>query len=239
MPMSPVDLLFPLFDQVRRWQVFRQRRRNSQRYHELTEDVVSSWDQAAFDELYRKHLRYFHRKHRSKYLDARYWVRDALDRFHLYGLDKLPPGQRILDIGCGAGYFLVVARHLGHDVRGLDIADSEIFNDLISFFKIPRVECGIHAGVPIPDFGQTFDVVTAFMTAFDNHPDGTPWDAAAWTGFLVDLRRQMVGGGLVIVKFNVNKKIRRYYSPAAKQAILALDEYRAEFFRDSMKLVAR
>lgn len=39
---------------------------------------------------------------------------------------RLPPGQRLLDIGCGSGQITIPAARLGHRVTGIDIAENLI-----------------------------------------------------------------------------------------------------------------
>jgi len=233
------ELAYPITDQVTRAAILLRRRRNARRCEQTAEEIMATWDQARFDDLYRKHWNYFQRTHDSKFLDARHWVRDSVDRYYLYGLDTLAPGCRVLDIGCGAGYFLAVARHFGHHVVGLDVPDNDIFNDVIDYFGIDRFEHRIESGVPLPELGQQFDVATAFMTSFNKLPGGNPWDAPDWLFFLNDLRQYLVDGGMVVIKFNVNHRIRRYYPPTAKRAMLAMAAYHVRFFRDSIRLIAR
>lgn len=37
---------------------------------------------------------------------------------------RVPPPGRVLDVGCGAGDFMIVAKSLGYDVEGIDISEA-------------------------------------------------------------------------------------------------------------------
>jgi SAM-dependent methyltransferase len=69
------------------------------------------------------------------------------------------PGTRLLDIGCGAGGALVVARGLGAEVSGLDASEALT---AVARERLPgvRIEVGEMEALPFED--QSFDVVTAF-----------------------------------------------------------------------------
>src|SRR5262245_9373748 len=65
-----------------------------------------------------------------KYLDVRRSLRANLKRAQAVGLlrDCVPPGSRpVLDIGCGAGFFLFIARLHGYDALGLDVGDVPLY----------------------------------------------------------------------------------------------------------------
>lgn len=68
-------------------------------------------------------------------------------------------GTRLLDVGCGAGLALVVARGLGAEVCGLDAAESLV---AIARERVPgaRIEVGEMESLPFAD--ASFDVVTGF-----------------------------------------------------------------------------
>src|SRR5207248_2463375 len=55
-----------------------------------------------------------------KYLDLDRWIDINIRRIREIELDLSRP-KRILDLGCGAGYFLHIAQLLGHKGLGLDL----------------------------------------------------------------------------------------------------------------------
>jgi SAM-dependent methyltransferase len=67
------------------------------------------------------------------------------------------PGKRLLDIGCGAGGALVVARERGAEVAGLDASANFV---AIARERLPgaRIEMGEMEALPFAD--QAFDIVT-------------------------------------------------------------------------------
>jgi SAM-dependent methyltransferase len=71
---------------------------------------------------------------------------------------RLRAGDRLLDLGCGAGGLLAAARARGAGVAGLDAADSLV---AIARRRLPgaRIEIGDMEALPFPD--AAFDVVTA------------------------------------------------------------------------------
>src|SRR5438105_8496943 len=56
----------------------------------------------------------------AKYTDAARWLHLGRDRVQDLKLHRTLP-QRVLDLGCGGGFFLFILKQLDHDVLGLDI----------------------------------------------------------------------------------------------------------------------
>ncbi len=87
-------------------------------------------------------------------------------RRYLKILDQFGVGGRLLDLGCGAGDFLVVAREAGHEVVGQDISPY--------FVDYCRTELGLEVFEEtidkLPLEAGTFDLVTAF-DVIEHHPD--------------------------------------------------------------------
>src|SRR5438270_101799 len=55
----------------------------------------------------------------NRFEDADYWIGINVERAQDLWLDRSPP-LRILDLGCGAGYFLYICQFFGHEGLGLD-----------------------------------------------------------------------------------------------------------------------
>ncbi|MCB0018164.1 MAG: methyltransferase domain-containing protein [Anaerolineales bacterium] len=113
---------------------------------------------------------------------------------------------RILDLGCGPGYFLLVCRAWGHTVMGLDVAGNQIFDRLIAELSLPRYEMAVRAGAPLPaEIGQ-YDLITAFSIDFDEKPlQGVIWAEAEWTAFLTDIAAHLPAGGRLFLRLNLDK----------------------------------
>src|SRR5438094_10224387 len=77
-----------------------------------------------------------------KYLDLDRWIDINIRRIREIELD-LSRTKRILDLGCGAGYFAYIAQLLGHDVLGLDIDDVAMFAQITQLVGVRRVICRI------------------------------------------------------------------------------------------------
>src|ERR1051326_5928311 len=92
----------------------------------------------------------------AKYADVERWLKINLSRARDLKLDKSSPKQ-ILDLGCGAGFFLFIAKQFGHSCLGVDVSDFPASNELIDLFGIERVTCRIRAFEPLPDLGRKFD----------------------------------------------------------------------------------
>ena len=140
-----------------------------------------------------KYSKYYDRKEHSM-------VRNA-ERIFALGLNK-SSGLRILDLGCGFGYFMYAAGNLGHQPTGMDI-DDPFFNQVTRVLGLKKVVHTIVAYQPLPEIpGSPFDLITAFATKFDFAADDGQWGVAEWQYFLKDLTRYMAPGCLLHIKFN-------------------------------------
>ena len=141
----------------------------------------------------------------AKYGDVAHWLEINLPRLRELKLDRSSPKQ-ILDLGCGAGFFLFLAKQFGHRGLGVDVADYPLSNELIELFSVERVSWRIRAFEPLPNFARKFDLITAFSAAFNRNADETRgWSADEWEFFLNDLDRHLAPGGQVLLEINSGK----------------------------------
>ena len=146
----------------------------------------------------------------AKYADVEHWLAINLPRVQELNLDRSAPKQ-ILDLGCGAGFFLFLAKQLGHSCVGLDVGDYPLSNELIDLFGVDRLTWRIRAFEPLPNFGRQFDLITAFSAAFNRNGDETRgWTVDEWQFFLNDLDRHLKPGGQILLEINSGKD-KRYY----------------------------
>jgi SAM-dependent methyltransferase len=148
----------------------------------------------------------------AKYADVKHWLKINLPRVQDLKLDRSPPKQ-ILDLGCGAGFFLFLAKQFGHECTGVDVGDFPLSNELIELFGLERVTKRIRAFESFPDFGRKFNLVTGFSAAFNRSEDESRgWNPDEWRFFLDDLDRHLKPGGQILLEINSGKDQR--YFPA-------------------------
>lgn len=140
-----------------------------------------------------------------KYLDFRKYMSINVKRVCELALDRVPP-QRVLDLGSGAGYFLFVCRHLGHDCLGLDTNDVPAYEEMMKLLGVPRVTWRIEPFAPLPDLGAPFDVITAHQMVFNGRKSSGFWKTAEWEFFLHDLRTHLKPHGRIFLRFNKERK---------------------------------
>jgi SAM-dependent methyltransferase len=128
----------------------------------------------------------------------------------------LSRSKRILDLGCGAGYFLYIAQLLGHSGLGLDMDRVAMFRDITRLLGVRRVVQRIEAFRPLPDFGQKFDLITAFMICFNDHKMPGLWKTPEWDFFLDDLAKHLKPRGRVWLELN-QEYDETFYTPELKE----------------------
>ena len=151
----------------------------------------------------------------AKYADVAHWLKRHVIKIQDLGLHRAPP-RDILDLGCGGGFFLFIARHFGHTGLGLDIDEFPLFRELTELLEVPRVVWTIAPFQPLPDFGRRFDLITAFSTRFNrDREDRHVWGVKEWNFFLDDLAARLKPGGQVFFEINAGK-VTRYYPDEVK-----------------------
>ncbi|HXP34135.1 MAG TPA: class I SAM-dependent methyltransferase [Chthoniobacterales bacterium] len=155
--------------------------------------------------------------HYAKYADAERWLKRNIPRIRQLHLDRSGP-KEVLDLGCGGGFFLFIAKQLGHSGIGVDVGHHAICNELLDLFGVERKVWRIRAFEPLPDFGRKFDLITAFSTAFHRSADKSiAWAAEEWNFFLDDLfERQLKPGGQMFFDINSGKD-KRLFPPAVRE----------------------
>jgi SAM-dependent methyltransferase len=156
----------------------------------------------------------------AKYANIEPWLRLNRERAQDLKLHRSEP-KRLLDLGCGGGFFLFIAKNLGHSVLGLDIEHVALFTELLELFSVPRVVWRISAFEPLPKLGQKFDWITAFSTNFYlYHPSKERWGTAEWDFFLGDLRQHLTPSGKVF--FGLNPLYNGdYYTPELRDLFIS------------------
>jgi SAM-dependent methyltransferase len=138
----------------------------------------------------------------AKYSDVNHWLRVNRERVQDLKLHRCSP-KRVLDLGCGGGFFLFILQRLGHSVLGLDVDESPLFTELLEVFGVPRVVSKIKPLEPLPDLKRQFDWITAFSIGFDrDRGTNTRWGIKEWDFLLRDLQRHLAPGGQIYLTVN-------------------------------------
>lgn len=157
-----------------------------------TEQVMADVDAKKFEALRAKYELPTHTWDWPKYINAPKWVEVSIRRAQDLRLMSRPRPLRILDLGSGGGFFLLVARHLGHSGIGVDISYPEMYGELFSLFGLERVIHRIEPFEPLPDLGGEFDMVTGFCVCFNGHKTEKVWGPKEWHFLLEDLRTRFL-----------------------------------------------
>ncbi len=163
--------------------------------------IMGTIDQEKFEEIRRRYHVDNPGGDPPKYLDWRTWLAANVRRIRDLELDR-GRRRRVLDIGCGNGYFLYICTLLGHDAVGLDIGDMKMFTEMTRLLGVRRVEWRIEAFQPLPDLGAPFDAITAHLICFNNHKHANLWDTAEWNFFLDDLASWLTPRGRIRLELN-------------------------------------
>ena len=150
-----------------------------------------------------------------KYLDLERWIGVNIRRIRQIEIDLMGP-KRILDLGCGTGYFLYIARLLGHEGLGLDLDELPMFGDLTRLLGVRRVIWEIKAFDPMPDGLGKFDLITAFLICFNRHKQVDVWGVPEWKFFLDDLAKHLTPRGRVWLELNQEYE-GTFYTPELKE----------------------
>jgi SAM-dependent methyltransferase len=138
----------------------------------------------------------------QKYADVDHWLRVNRERVQDLKLHRVPP-QRVLDLGCGGGFFLFILKRFQHSVLGLDVDQSPLFTELLEVFGVPRTIFKIQPFEPLPNLPQQFDWITAFSIGFDRYRQtNSRWGPREWDFLLRELQLRLVPGGKIYLALN-------------------------------------
>jgi len=156
----------------------------------------------------------------NRFEDVVYWIDINVERAQDLWLDRAPP-LRVLDLGCGAGYFLYVCKLFGHDALGFDTDNEPLFRATMELLGVSRVIGRIERQTPLPNLHQTFDLVTAHRICFHRIGkvrDGVEWSRADWKFFIDDVRANLLAeNGRLLLDFNPRPNGSSFFSPELRK----------------------
>jgi len=167
--------------------------------HRLVKSLSREITEAGFEKICRRREQYIEAT--RKYLELDRYLEEVVREARALGLLD-SSGLRVLDMGCGAGYFLYTLRKYGHDILGLDIDNYIFYNEIVELLKIPRITHQIEKFKPLPDLGEPFDLITAFSICFDCHGTEHVWGVSEWEYFIDDCLGHLRPDGRLFFCFN-------------------------------------
>ncbi len=186
--------------------------------------ILETLDRAQFEKL-REQYPYRPGSPRiNRFEDVVYWIEINIERAQDLWLDRAPP-MRIVDLGCGAGYFLYVCKYFGHDVLGFDTDNEALFRATTALLDVARVIGRIERQTPLPDLGAKFDLVTAHRICFHRIGrvrDGIEWSPADWEVFINDIRTRFLNeNGRFLLDFNPRPDGSSFFTPELREFFLS------------------
>jgi len=148
----------------------------------------------------------------AKYADYHHWIPFNVARVGALGLHRSKP-LRLLDIGCGPGYFLAAAMLCGHEAYGIDAPESvltaveaRVYSEMLaSLHSDGRVSpLLIERYVPMPLAVGDLDLITAYWICFNRHRQPDEWGVAEWRFFVNDALSHLRPGGILHLELNAN-----------------------------------
>ncbi len=194
---------------------------------DLLASVEESADIARIERLWTEMKPAFRKEPTSaaKYADRRYWLLLNAYRALKLGLQS-GPKLRIMDLGCGPGYFLAVARTLGHEAYGVDApvsfqtpVEKRVYSELLEALHCSRNVSPllIEPFAKLPFGDERYDLITAFWICFNRHRQPDSWGVDEWRFFVQDAMGYLREGGRLLL--DLNEDAERYgelgfYDPA-------------------------
>jgi SAM-dependent methyltransferase len=212
----------------------RLRRYGSRALKEVPASVERSADMDRIRRLWRR-VRPFYRKDPNsapKFArHPRFWLLLNAERAARAGLHEAA-GLRVLDIGCGPGYFLAVARALGHECDGVDAPQSHLTPDERTVYAelLGALACSssvapllVERFVPLPFRDRPYDLIASFLVCFNRHRQSDSWGLEEWRFFVEDAFGCLREGGRIFLDLNPD--------PERFGELLYYDEPTCAFFR--------
>lgn len=206
--------------------------------------LLADWDQPAFIKRFRPYWDPFEGQRPPNYLDLQRHVRESATRIHVLPLFADREPKRVLDVGCGPGYFLEACRAMGHDVVGVDLFDEPLYRELVDFQGIAVLTHRVTPATPLPTdplVAGPFDLVTAFGVVFNFEPGpaGGAWAAEEWARAIAGFRSVLSPDGRIVIRFNQDSRSGRLHPPGLRRRLQALGGLHLEFHGEHLMIRQR
>jgi len=149
-------------------------------------------------------------------------LRRAIVRAAQLKLDKTPR-LSILDIGCGGGFFVAVAKYLGHSCTGTELPADRLSSETReSYWRYLEAlgcaqDCEMLVVRPFTPLclGRQFDLITAGLVCFDEVSSTLTWSRLEWKFFFDDIQNYLTPNGRVFIELNARAEYARlrWYTP--------------------------
>jgi len=169
----------------------------------------------------------------AKYADYGFWIPFNVARIGALSLQTSVP-RRILDIGCGPGYFLAATQACGHQCYGIDApadilseVENRVYREMLAALACDQYVSPvlIERFVPMPFAYRDLDAITAFWICFNRHRQLDEWGAAEWRFFVEDAVSHLRPGGFLHLELNSH--------PERYGALEFYDDETLDFFRSA------
>jgi SAM-dependent methyltransferase len=146
----------------------------------------------------------------AKYADYAFWIPFNVARVGALSLHTCTP-LRILDIGCGPGYFLAAAQACGHQCYGIDAptstlseVENRVYSEMLAALACDRYVSPvlIERSVPMSLPHGDLDAITAFWICFNRHRQLDEWGVSEWRFFVDDAVSHLRIGGFLHLELN-------------------------------------
>lgn len=227
---------------------FRLRQYGSSTLNDVLSSVEESADVSRIRRLWQEVKPAFRKDPSSaaKYADRHHWLLLNIYRAAQLGLHA-SPALRILDIGCGPGYFMAVARALGHQCEGVDAPESyltslerRVYSELLE-----ALHCRAYASsllierfIPLPFGDEHYDLITAFWICFNRHKQPDTWGVDEWRFFIEDAVQHLRKNGRILLELNADPerfgRLQYYDEPTLDyfRSVGTVDHQRISITRD-------
>lgn len=132
------------------------------------------------------------------------WYQQAVYAYSKAGRNGSVTRQRILDIGCGFGYFVLVCQRAGETATGLDVPDP-LIEEAVRILGIRFSPYEVTAMKRLPLVYERLDLVTTFGVMFRHgKPDqsGDYWEWPEYAFLAEDICGRLRAGGRWVIRPN-------------------------------------